>query len=121
VREHELSVGKIVRHLEYEAYAPMARKQLLLICQDIRSRWPGVVAIAISHRLGVVRVTEASVVIAVSSPHRREALAAVSYAIDTLKSTVPIWKLECYEGDDRIWKENSEWANGHRDMVPLTE
>ncbi|RQM19399.1 hypothetical protein B5M09_004642 [Aphanomyces astaci] len=108
--------GKKVVHLEYEGYVPMAEKELRSICTSIRATWPGVVGIAVFHRLGGVAVKEASVVIAVSSPHRREALEAVAYAIDTLKARVPIWKLEKYEGDDRMWKENPEWR---QTMVPM--
>jgi len=53
---------------------------------------------------------EASVVIAVSSPHRAESLAAVQYAIDTLKSSIPIWKKEVYASEGAEWKENKECA-----------
>ncbi|DAZ98241.1 TPA: hypothetical protein N0F65_011709 [Lagenidium giganteum] len=101
--------GKKVLRLEYEGYVPMAKQELLKICAQIREKWPGVVGIAMLHRLGVVAVKEASVVIAVSSPHRREALEACAFGIDTLKATVPIWKSEQYEGDTRVWKENAEW------------
>ena len=66
--------GKKVLRLEYEAYEGMARKELDKLCQLVRSKWPEVHKIAIHHRLGVVEVTEASVVIAVSSPHRKDSL-----------------------------------------------
>ncbi|KAF0687081.1 Aste57867_21162 [Aphanomyces stellatus] len=112
---HASAGGKKVVHLEYEGYIPMADKELKSICDAIRRQWPGVVGIAMLHRLGVVAVKEASVIIAVSSPHRRESLEAVAYAIDTLKARVPIWKLEKYEGDERMWKENAEW----RTMTPI--
>lgn len=104
--------GKKVVRLEYEGYEPMAKSELRKICTQIRTQWPSVVGIALFHRLGVVLVKEASVVIAVSSPHRTEALQACAYAIDTLKATVPIWKSEQYEGDARMWKENAEWGSG---------
>lgn len=104
--------GKKVVRLEYEGYVPMATSELRKICVEIRTRWPSVVGIAMFHRLGVVLVKEASVVIAVSSPHRAEALHACAFAIDTLKATVPIWKSEQYEGDSRMWKENAEWTSG---------
>ncbi|KAJ0407893.1 hypothetical protein P43SY_009180 [Pythium insidiosum] len=104
--------GKRVVRLEYEGYEPMARSELLKICARIRERWPSVVGIALFHRLGVVEVKQASVIIAVSSPHRRESLEACAFAIDTLKATVPIWKREQYEGDERVWKENVEWVEG---------
>ena len=66
--------GKKVLRLEYEAYEGMARKELEKLCQQVRSKWPEVHKIALHHRLGVVEVTEASVVIAVSSPHRKDSL-----------------------------------------------
>ena len=66
--------GRKVVRLEYEAYEGMARKELDKLCQQVRSKWPQVHKIAIQHRLGVVEVTEASVVIAVSSPHRKDSL-----------------------------------------------
>ena len=66
--------GRKVVRLEYEAYEGMARKELDKLCQQVRSKWPEVHKIAIHHRLGVVEVTEASVVIAVSSPHRKDSL-----------------------------------------------
>ena len=66
--------GKAVVKLEYEAYEPMAVKEIQKICDAVRLEWPGVHKICIHHRLGVVEVKEASVVIAVSSPHRKESL-----------------------------------------------
>eukprot|EP00128_Syssomonas_multiformis_P005306 Colp12_sorted_trinity150504_noHs@31445 len=101
--------GKRVARLEYEGYIPMAEKELLKICNQIRDKWT-VEAIAIEHRIGLVPIGEASVIIAVSSPHRRESLSAVDFAIETLKATVPIWKKEVYiEGDgEPVWKENCE-------------
>uniref|UniRef100_K3WEI0 Molybdopterin synthase catalytic subunit n=1 Tax=Globisporangium ultimum (strain ATCC 200006 / CBS 805.95 / DAOM BR144) TaxID=431595 RepID=K3WEI0_GLOUD len=104
--------GKRVVRLEYEGYVPMAIAELRKICAQIRAQWPSVVGIALFHRLGVVEVKEASVIITVSSPHRTEALEACAFAIDTLKATVPIWKSEQYAGDSRMWKENAEWESG---------
>ena len=66
--------GKEVVRLEYEAYEAMARKQLLAVCGELRSKWPELHSIAIHHRLGLVEVTQASVVIAISSPHRKDAI-----------------------------------------------
>lgn len=90
----------------------MALKEMHKICAQIRSRW-NVHHIAIYHRLGEVAVSEISVVIAISSPHREESLKAVEYAIDTLKASVPIWKKEVYDTGDTEWKENREcaWSN----------
>uniref|UniRef100_A0A7R9YFH2 Molybdopterin synthase catalytic subunit n=1 Tax=Pinguiococcus pyrenoidosus TaxID=172671 RepID=A0A7R9YFH2_9STRA len=70
----------------------------------------GVYAVAMEHRLGLVPVKEASVIIAVSSPHRRNALDACAFCIDELKARVPIWKKEVYQGEDGNWKQNKEWA-----------
>ncbi|XP_063817979.1 molybdopterin synthase catalytic subunit-like [Pseudophryne corroboree] len=99
--------GKKVVSLEYEAYVPMAEAEIRKILSDIRQKWPSVRHVAVYHRLGVVPITEASVIIAVSSPHRNDSLDAVKYCINTLKATVPIWKKELYE-EGYTWKENKE-------------
>lgn len=99
--------GKKVLQLEYEAYEPMAEAEIKKICTDIRKKWPSVKHIAMHHRLGLVPISEASVIIAASSPHRKESLEAVQYGINTLKTTVPIWKKEVYE-EESCWKENKE-------------
>lgn len=103
--------GKKVLRLEYEAYLPMAENEVRRICGDLRQKWP-VRHIAVFHRLGLVPVSEASVVIAVSSAHRAASLEAVSYAIDALKARVPVWKKEIYEESPSSWKKNKEcfWA-----------
>ena len=99
--------GKAVTRLEYEAYEPMALKEMAAIADAARTKWT-LARIAIVHRLGVVPVREASVVIAVSSAHRREALEALQFLIDTLKARVPIWKKEWYADETGAWKENAE-------------
>lgn len=101
--------GRTVVRLEYEAYAGMAEAQMSAICTDVMERWPGA-RIAMIHRIGVVAVGEASVVIAVSAPHRDEAYAASRWAIDTLKAAVPIWKKEVY-ADGSVWKANAEFID----------
>ncbi|GFR47165.1 hypothetical protein Agub_g8858 [Astrephomene gubernaculifera] len=98
--------GKAVIKLDYEAYVPMAVKKLQDIANEIQLKWK-VCKVAIAHRVGTVLVSEPSVVIAVSSAHRRESLEAVAWAIDELKATVPIWKKEYFE-DGSTWKENEE-------------
>ncbi|CAB3248739.1 unnamed protein product [Arctia plantaginis] len=100
--------GKKVLRLEYEAYEPMALKALKAICDEVREKWPAVHSIAMYHRLGMVPCREASVVIAVSSPHRRDSLDAVAHCIERLKASVPIWKKEVYETAEPVWKENVE-------------
>nr|XP_054754338.1 molybdopterin synthase catalytic subunit-like [Lytechinus pictus] len=104
--------GKNVVRLEYEAYESMAEKQLNRLCLDMRQKWD-LHNILIHHRLGHVPVTESSVMIVISSPHRKESLEAVQYCIDQLKATVPIWKKEIYDEGAGCWKENKEcpWAS----------
>ncbi len=99
VRDH--SRGKRVLRLEYEAYAPMAEEQLARIGAEIEQRWPGT-AIAMHHRVGVLGIGEAAVVIAAAAAHRKEAFLACEYAIERLKQDVPIWKKEFYE-DGQEW------------------
>jgi molybdopterin synthase catalytic subunit len=100
------SKGKKVIRLEYETYLPMAVKLMGEIENEIRKRW-NVHKISIIHRTGVVPVMDASVAIAVSAAHRKEAFEACRYAIDELKKRVPIWKKEIFE-DGEVWVENVE-------------
>lgn len=102
--------GRGVTRLSYEAYAPMAQAQMAEIISEAQERWPGV-RVAIAHRLGVVPVQEASVIIAVSAPHRGACYDASRFAIDTLKARVPIWKKEHYV-DGAVWKGNAESGHG---------
>jgi len=93
--------GRRVTRLEYEAYAEMAVAEMRKIGVEAQQRWP-IERIAMVHRIGVVPVGEASVVIAVSAAHRQAAFAACHFAIDRLKEVVPIWKKEHFEGGD-VW------------------
>ena len=93
------SRGREVTHLEYEAYAEMAEDLMARLAGDLEARYD-LCSIAIHHRVGRLEVGEASVVIAVSAPHRQDALAACKDAIDRLKETVPLWKKEVYEGGE---------------------
>lgn len=95
------SRGRDVVHLEYEAYREMAEKVMAQIGDEMKERWP-VSGVAIVHRTGVLEIGQASVVIAVSAPHRGEAFEAAQYAIDRLKQIVPIWKKE-------VWSDGSQW------------
>jgi molybdopterin synthase catalytic subunit len=101
VRDHNR--GRAVVRLEYEAYEEMALPLMEEIAAETRRRWP-VTDVRIVHRLGSLDVGEPSVAVAVASPHRDEAFAACRYAIDTLKSTVPIWKKEFY-ADGQEWQD----------------
>ena len=98
--------GRRVVRLEYEAYEAMAQAHMQEIARRAFSQWPDI-RMAMVHRVGVVAVGEASVVIAVSAPHRVQAYAASRFAIDELKATVPIWKKEVYD-DGASWKANGE-------------
>ena len=93
------SRGRQVVRLEYEAYEGMAENVMADLAEQLRERYD-LCAIAITHRVGVCEIGDASVAIAVSAPHRQDALAACKDAIDTLKETVPLWKKEVYEGGE---------------------
>ncbi|CAH1722362.1 unnamed protein product [Aphis gossypii] len=102
--------GNKVKTLFYEAYESMALNQMKSITVLTRQKWPEVVNIAIHHRIGEVKVGEAGVVIAASSPHRKHAQEAVSFILERLKTTVPIFKKEQYEDGSGVWKANEECA-----------
>jgi molybdopterin synthase catalytic subunit/molybdopterin converting factor small subunit len=93
------SRGRTVQHLDYEAYEGMAEKVMAELADALKEKYD-VCEIAIHHRTGRVEIGDASVVIAVSAPHRQDALAACTEAIDTLKEQVPLWKKEVYEGGE---------------------
>ena len=93
------SRGHTVRWLDYEAYAEMAEDVMAGIAAQLEERYD-LCAVAIHHRVGRVGIGEPSVVIAVSAPHRADALAACKDAIDVLKESVPVWKKEVYEGGE---------------------
>jgi molybdopterin synthase catalytic subunit len=93
------SRGRAVTQLEYEAYEGMAEREMEEIADALKARYE-LCEIAVHHRIGRVDVGERSVVIAVSAPHRADALAACKDAIDTLKQRVPLWKKEVYEGGE---------------------
>jgi molybdopterin synthase catalytic subunit len=104
------SRGREVVHLEYEAYPEMAERKLAEIGDELRVKF-GVERVAIHHRTGVLAIGEASVVIAVASPHRKEAFAACQYAIDRIKQTVPIWKKE-------VWSDGQQWIGWEHQAGP---
>jgi molybdopterin synthase catalytic subunit len=93
------SRGRTVLYLDYEAYEEMAEGVMAAIAAELSGRYE-LCEIAIHHRTGRVEIGEPSVVIAVSAPHRQDALAACKDAIDTLKERVPLWKKEVYEGGE---------------------
>lgn len=91
--------GRRLLHMDYEAYGPMAEKLLQRIAEDARDKY-GVDGVAIVHRVGRLAVGEASILIAVSAPHRREAFAACQEAVDRIKQLAPVWKKEVWEGGE---------------------
>jgi molybdopterin converting factor subunit 1 len=95
------NAGRKVLRLEYEAYEPMALSEMRKLAIEAGERWK-IVRIAIAHRVGVVKIGETSVAIAVSAAHRGEAFEACRFAIDRLKEIVPIWKKEHFEGGE-VW------------------
>jgi molybdopterin synthase catalytic subunit len=97
--------GAEIDHLEYEAYAPMAERELRKITDAVAARWPQV-RLALAHRVGRLAIGEAAVMIAAAAPHRAEAFEACRFAIDTLKKTVPIWKKE-FATNGAYWVEEN--------------
>jgi molybdopterin synthase catalytic subunit len=104
VRDHaEGRAG--VTALVYEAYEEPAVAAMRETAAEARRRWPEVARIALVHRLGRLELSEASVAVVVSSPHRQDAFEAARWCIDTVKQSVPIWKEE-------HWADGSDWALG---------
>ena len=93
--------GKTVIRLEFEAYEPMAISEMRKIAERAANQWP-IQKMAIHHRVGTLAIGEIAVIISVACPHRKAAFEACSFAIDTLKETVPIWKKEIFE-DGEVW------------------
>lgn len=94
--------GRPVGHLEYEAYAGMAEREMDRIVGEARGRW-STGEISVVHRVGRLGIGEVSVAIAVASPHRAEAYEASRYVIEELKGRVPVWKREGYLDGDSAW------------------
>ncbi len=102
----EQTKGRRVLSLQYEAYEQMAVKEMQKVGAEIRQRWPEVLHIGIIHRFGELQITESSIVIVITSPHRKLAFEACHFAIDRVKETVPIWKKEIF-ADGEAWVEGS--------------
>jgi len=104
VRNH--SGGRATRFLEYEAYEPMALAKMCEIAAEVEEKFP-IDRVGMTHRLGHLEIGEASIVIVVTSAHRKPAFEACHYAIDRLKRIVPIWKKEFFE-DGAVWVEGEK-------------
>ncbi len=112
-REH--SEGRSgVQALTYEAYEVEATRRMSEIVAVVRRRWPDVERVAVLHRLGEVALSEPSVSVVVSAPHRGAAFEAARFCIDTLKETVPIWKRE-------HWAGGSDWAAAANPVRPVQQ
>jgi molybdopterin synthase catalytic subunit len=98
--------------LGYEAYEAEAVRVLTEIAAEARRQWPDVARIALLHRTGELALSEPSVAVVVSSPHRAEAFEAARYCIDTLKESAPIWKRE-------HWSDGSDWARAEQPIRPV--
>ncbi len=107
------SEGRRVRALEYDAYPSMAEKKLREVGDEVRDRWP-ITGIGVLHRTGVLAIGEASLLVAVSAAHRKEAFEACHYAVDRIKEIVPIWKKEIWEDGEG----EGAWVAGHPVEAP---
>ncbi|MCM3733779.1 molybdenum cofactor biosynthesis protein MoaE [Fictibacillus nanhaiensis] len=107
----EMTDEKKTRYLEYEAYVPMAEKQLEKIGEEIKVKWPDAKT-AITHRIGTLQISDTAVTIAVSTPHRQDAFEASRYAIERIKEIVPIWKKEHYT-DGEEWVGNQKGTESY--------
>ena len=103
-----------VTSIEYEAYAGQVEPRLTAIADEARARWPTLGRVALLHRTGPLRVGESSVVVSASAPHRGEAFDAARFLIDTLKSTVPIWKKEAWAGGE-------DWGLDAKDLREVSD
>lgn len=106
VRDHAEGTDGVT-HIEYEAWAEQIEPRLATIVAEARRRWPEIGRMVLWHRHGRVALSESSVVVAVSTPHRASAFEAAQFGIDTLKATVPIWKKE-FSADGSQWARSSQ-------------
>ena len=113
VRDH--AEGRAGVHaMTYEAYEEQATRVMAEIVADARRRWSDVERVALLHRVGELSLSEPSVAVAVSSPHRDHAFEAARYCIDTLKESAPIWKQE-------HWQDGTDWALGQHAIRSVGE
>lgn len=107
VRDHAIDESGNLRadvtHLVYEAYESQAVPAFESIESELRTRWPESGRVAMLHRIGVVSLSDSSVVVAVGAPHRSDAFEAARFAIDALKVRAPIWKHE-------TWADGADWG-----------
>lgn len=99
------NLGRSVQYLEYDAYPEMALKKMREVAGEVRAKFP-IAAVGVLHRIGRLEIGETSLLVAVSSGHRKEAFEACHYAVDRIKQVVPVWKKE-------VWSDGSAWVEGH--------
>ena len=99
VREENL--GRQVAYLVYDAYVPMAEAEMERIANEAEEKW-GDMGVSMSHRTGRLEIGEVSIVVAVSTGHRKESFEVCRYIVDQIKMRVPIWKKE-------VWEDGEEW------------
>jgi molybdopterin synthase catalytic subunit len=104
--------GKRVLRMEYEALESMARRKIEEVADEVKRRHPEIAEIAVWHRFGMLEVGETSLLVAVSSPHRKEGFEACHWAVDRIKQVVPIWKKEHFADG------SAEWVPGHTVELP---
>ena len=108
------TTGHDIVELDYETSIDLAENRMRDVVRVARERWPTLGAVAIHHRTGRVVLEEAAVVVVVSAPHRREAFEAAQFCIDTVKSSVPMWKRE-------VWRGGSTWSQEAHDIVSVRD
>jgi molybdopterin synthase catalytic subunit len=107
------NLGRRVQYLEYDAYPEMAVKKLREVADEVCARYP-VTGVGILHRTGRLEIGETSLLVAVSSGHRKEAFEACHYAVDRVKQIVPVWKKE-------VWEDGSAWIEGNVPELGMRE
>jgi molybdopterin synthase catalytic subunit len=108
------NLGRRVQYLEYDAYPEMAIKKMKEVAAEVRAKFP-IAEVGAMHRTGRLEIGETSLLVAVSSGHRKEAFEACHYAVDRIKQIVPVWKKE-------VWEDGSEWIEGNvPDIRPASE
>lgn len=98
------NLGREVQYLEYDAYPEMAERVMRDIADEAKDRF-GLLHCAILHRTGRLEIGETSLIVAVSSGHRRESFAGGHWLVDEIKKRVPVWKKE-------VWTDGEEWVEG---------
>jgi molybdopterin synthase catalytic subunit len=105
------SEGRDVERLEYEAHESMAVKKMREVAEETKRRFPEISEVGVWHRVGTLEIGETSLLVAVASPHRKEAFEACHWCVDRVKEVVPVWKKE-------HWAGGSAWVEGHAVETP---